>query len=269
MPKWGVSPSHVQGARIGIGAPLDVAQPKARQRHMEPEACTLQARLRVRRPQSAPDTLGPAPDTRFRRSNNRLRPAQALVAKPRHQDTRDGLLRRLLLARHAKSSWGDPVLTDHDRPLNARGYRAAQLVGAALSELGCVPDVVLSSTATRTRETWVQMEPHFGGHPRVEFHRALYLAAPRDVLATIADAPDEAETVMVLGHNPSTLLSRPISPARATPARSTCFAPSSRPSPSPSWTSRRTAGPAPTRVASSSTSSCREGWSSGSDPCPR
>ncbi len=113
-------------------------------------------------------------------------------------------MRRLLLARHAKSSWGNPALTDHDRPLNARGYRAAQLVGAALAELGCVPDLVLSSTATRTRETWVQMEPHFGGHPSVEFHRALYLAAPRDVLAAIADAPDEAETVMVLGHNPST-----------------------------------------------------------------
>ena len=50
MPRWGVAPSHVQGARIGIGAPLDVAQPKARQRHMEPEACTSQARFPVRRP---------------------------------------------------------------------------------------------------------------------------------------------------------------------------------------------------------------------------
>jgi len=113
-------------------------------------------------------------------------------------------MRRLLLARHAKSSWGNPALTDHDRPLNARGYRAAQRVGAALSELGCVPDVVLSSTATRTRQTWAQMEPHFDGHPRVEYHRGLYLAAPRAVLAAIADGPAEAETVMVLGHNPST-----------------------------------------------------------------
>lgn len=113
-------------------------------------------------------------------------------------------MRRLLLARHAKSSWGNPALTDHDRPLNARGYRAAQLVGAALSELDCVPDVVLSSTAARTRETWARMEPHFGGHPRVEYHRGLYLAAPRSVLAAIADAPADAETLMVLGHNPST-----------------------------------------------------------------
>ena len=113
-------------------------------------------------------------------------------------------MRRLLLARHAKSSWGNPALTDHDRPLNARGYRAAQLVGAALNALGCVPDVVFSSTATRTRETWTQMEPHFDGHPRVEYHRGLYLAAPRTVLAAIADGPAEAETIMVLGHNPYT-----------------------------------------------------------------
>lgn len=113
-------------------------------------------------------------------------------------------MRRLLLARHAKSSWGNPALTDHDRPLNARGYRAAQLVGAALNQLDCVPDVVLSSTAARTRETWARMEPHFGGHPRIEYHHGLYLAAPRSVLAAIADAPADAETLMVLGHNPST-----------------------------------------------------------------
>ncbi len=113
-------------------------------------------------------------------------------------------MRRLLLARHAKSSWGNPALTDHDRPLNARGYRAAQMVGAALNDLGCVPDVVFSSTATRTRETWARMEPHFDGRPRVEYHRGLYLAAPRTVLAAIADAPAEAETLMVLGHNPYT-----------------------------------------------------------------
>ena len=113
-------------------------------------------------------------------------------------------MRRLLLARHAKSSWGDPSLTDHDRPLNARGYDAALRVGAALSELRCVPDVVYSSTAARTRETWERMEPHFGGHPYVEYHRELYLASPRTVLTVIADAPAEAETVMILGHNPST-----------------------------------------------------------------
>ena len=113
-------------------------------------------------------------------------------------------MRRLMLARHAKSSWGDLALSDHDRPLNGRGRRAAPLVGSELAALGCTPDVVYSSTSARTRQTWSLMEPEFGGHPRVEFQRDLYLASPRTVLATVAATPRGARTVMVLGHNPST-----------------------------------------------------------------
>ncbi len=112
-------------------------------------------------------------------------------------------MRRLMLARHAKSSWGDMTLSDHDRPLKKRGRRAAALVGAELAALGCIPDVVYCSTAARTRETWSRMEPCFDGHPRVEFLRDLYLASPRIVLATVAATPRSAQTVMVLGHNPS------------------------------------------------------------------
>ena len=113
-------------------------------------------------------------------------------------------MRRLMLARHAKSSWGDMTLSDHDRPLNARGQRSAPMVAAELAALECIPDVVYSSTSARTRETWALMEPHFGGHVRVDFTRDLYLASPRMVLSTVASAPRDAETVMVLGHNPST-----------------------------------------------------------------
>ena len=112
-------------------------------------------------------------------------------------------MRRLMLARHAKSSWGDLALSDHDRPLNGRGRRAAPLVGTELAGLDCIPDVVYSSTSARTRETWSLMEPEFGGHPRVEYLRDLYLASPRIVLATVAATPRKAQTVMVLGHNPS------------------------------------------------------------------
>ncbi|MXW16911.1 MAG: histidine phosphatase family protein [Gemmatimonadetes bacterium] len=113
-------------------------------------------------------------------------------------------MRRLLLARHAKSSWGDPSLADHDRPLNKRGRRAAPLVAATLADRGFVPDAVQSSSACRTRETWEFMAPHLGGHPHVEFLSELYLASPRAVLRTIATAPASAHTLMVLGHNPST-----------------------------------------------------------------
>ncbi len=111
---------------------------------------------------------------------------------------------RLILARHAKSSWGDPALRDHDRPLNARGHRAAGRVGARLCELDCVPDLVFSSSSERTRQTWEGMRRHLGDGPQVSFHRELYLASPRIVLDRIARAPATARTVMVLGHNPTT-----------------------------------------------------------------
>lgn len=113
-------------------------------------------------------------------------------------------MRRLLLARHAKSSWSDTGLMDHDRPLNGRGRRAAPLVAAALDNRGFAPDLVYSSTSRRTRDTWTLMEPRFGGRPRVEYLSELYHASPRAVLGIVAGAPREADTLMLLGHNPST-----------------------------------------------------------------
>ena len=113
-------------------------------------------------------------------------------------------MRRLMLARHAKSSWGDVTLSDHDRPLNRRGRDAAPRVGRALSEAGFVPELVYSSTSARTRETWELLGPAFKAPPDVEFHGELYLASPRAVLNVIASAPDEISTLLVLGHNPST-----------------------------------------------------------------
>ena len=68
MPRWGVAPSHVQGARIGIGAPLAVAQPQARQRHAESAACPSHARFRVRPPPKCHGHSWIGTGTRFRRS---------------------------------------------------------------------------------------------------------------------------------------------------------------------------------------------------------
>lgn len=109
-----------------------------------------------------------------------------------------------MLARHAKSSWGDLALSDHDRPLNRRGRDAAPRVGRALSEAGFVPELVYSSTSARTRETWQLLAPAFNTQPDVVYHQELYLASPRAVLDVIATASDEVSTLLVLGHNPST-----------------------------------------------------------------
>ncbi|WP_284164962.1 histidine phosphatase family protein [Frigidibacter sp. SD6-1] len=109
--------------------------------------------------------------------------------------------RRLILTRHAKSAWDDPMMEDHDRPLNRRGRRSALELGDWLHSRGYEPDQVLCSTATRTRETWaVAAAAPLEVTPRVDFLDALYHASPDVMLAALGRAT--GETVMMIGHNP-------------------------------------------------------------------
>jgi phosphohistidine phosphatase SixA len=109
--------------------------------------------------------------------------------------------RRLMLMRHAKSSWTSGVTTDHERPLNERGRRDAPRVGKRLAKLGWVPDLVLGSDSRRTRETWEQMQKHFP-EARAVFTRALYAAGPPELRTEIARLAVDVRTVLILGHNP-------------------------------------------------------------------
>jgi len=111
-------------------------------------------------------------------------------------------MRRLLLLRHAKSSWTDASLRDHDRPLNGRGRAAAPRMGAFLRDQGLVPDLVLCSSALRTCETLARL-----GLPDtidVEVTRDLYLADATTVLDLVAAVDATVGTLMVVGHNPTT-----------------------------------------------------------------
>lgn len=110
--------------------------------------------------------------------------------------------RRLIVLRHAKSDQYSDAPTDHDRPLNARGTQSAPRVAARLAELGWVPQVVISSDALRTRQTWEHMQDALGGTPKVRFVRALYLAGPPEVREALRELPEGVGTAMVIGHNP-------------------------------------------------------------------
>ena len=108
---------------------------------------------------------------------------------------------RLILIRHAKSTWDDPMQEDHDRPLNDRGRRAAPAVGAWLAENGYVPAEVVSSTARRTLETWECMQGAFvDDGALVRREPDLYHAAPDTMLRVLRHCA--ASPVLMLGHNP-------------------------------------------------------------------
>src|SRR6516165_3937456 len=104
----------------------------------------------------------------------------------------------LVLLRHAKSSWADPDLPDHDRPLNARGRDAAALVGRHLRQEGPPPDLVLCSSAVRTRQTLERLE--LPNRVEVVIEDRLYGATAGSLLARIRQVPPGDETVLVIAH---------------------------------------------------------------------
>lgn len=109
-------------------------------------------------------------------------------------------MKRLILTRHAKSSWDDPLMSDHDRPLNERGKAAAADLGQWLMSRGYVPGEVLCSDSVRTRATFSGIAPALPATPVLELKPALYHAGPDVMLAVLRHA--KADCVMMIGHNP-------------------------------------------------------------------
>jgi phosphohistidine phosphatase len=103
--------------------------------------------------------------------------------------------------RHAKSLWDDPKLSDHARPLNARGRAAAGAMRRAMRERGLLPDLVLVSSARRTLQTLEALGP-WDETPLIEPMDALYLASARDMLDVLHNVTETVRSVLVLGHNP-------------------------------------------------------------------
>jgi phosphohistidine phosphatase len=111
-------------------------------------------------------------------------------------------MKRLYLLRHAKSSWDDQTLADHDRPLASRGRRAAKVMAKHLGRKGISPELVMCSPSTRTRQTLKRLAPGLGKNADVQIEPELYAATARDLLEVLHKVPDEVESVMLIGHNP-------------------------------------------------------------------
>jgi len=132
---------------------------------------------------------------------------------------------QLFLLRHAKSSWAESSVPDHDRPLNARGERAASLVGAHLAQQQTPPSLVLCSSALRTVQTLERVVALLPEAPAQSVERELYLAEPEVIFARVRAVDADHQRVMVIGHNPgiavlaAALAARGASDARARLAR--------------------------------------------------
>lgn len=106
------------------------------------------------------------------------------------------MTKRLILLRHAKSSWAEAEQKDHERPLNKRGRKSAKAIGKWLNGLNIQPDVILCSDAVRTRETHKRLK--IDGELRLR--PDLYLADADTILGVLQEA--EGACVMIIGHNP-------------------------------------------------------------------
>jgi phosphohistidine phosphatase len=112
-------------------------------------------------------------------------------------------MKLLLILRHAKSSWKNPGLDDHDRPLNKRGRRDAPRMGRLLQHEDLLPDLILSSTAVRARTTAEMVADTSCYEGTLELTPELYGAEPEVYIDLLGRLDDDYNNVMVVGHNPS------------------------------------------------------------------
>jgi len=111
-------------------------------------------------------------------------------------------LKTLTLLRHAKSGWDDPVSRDFDRPLNAKGKRAAETVGRTMRSLDLAFDHVVASPAVRVEQTIDGVESGYGRALSPAYDRRVYLASAGSLLDVVRETADDHATLLLIGHNP-------------------------------------------------------------------
>ena len=111
-------------------------------------------------------------------------------------------MKTLTLLRHAKSGWDVRALRDFDRPLNARGRKAARTMGREMRRLGLAFDRVLASPAARVTETLTELAQGYGGAVDTALDETIYLAPVETLLALVRATDDSDARLLLVGHNP-------------------------------------------------------------------
>lgn len=112
-------------------------------------------------------------------------------------------MKNLLILRHAKSSWDNPVLSDYDRPLKKRGKRDAPRMGKHIRQQGIVPDRILTSSAKRARKTATKVAKACGYERKIKRLDNFYHAPPSVYIEELQALHNKYQCVMVVGHNPT------------------------------------------------------------------
>jgi phosphohistidine phosphatase len=112
-------------------------------------------------------------------------------------------MKRLIIIRHAKSSWDDPDMDDFERPLNKRGERDAPRMGKRLKEKDFALDLFISSPATRALSTSEKIaEVLKFPLEKIQTDRTLYHATDETILEVVRSISDKYNQVVLFGHNP-------------------------------------------------------------------
>ena len=111
-------------------------------------------------------------------------------------------MKTLMLLRHAKSSWDDSSLRDFERPLASRGRRDAPRLGEALARRGPLPDLVISSPATRARQTIELFIESADLSLSPQFDESIYAASSAELMKVVRRIPDASSCALLVGHNP-------------------------------------------------------------------
>ncbi len=111
-------------------------------------------------------------------------------------------MKTLLLMRHAKSSWKDDSLEDHERPLKKRGKKDAKLIAKVMLKNELYPDLVLSSTSVRTQQTVEEITSKMEYEGKIVYLDDLYMGEPQDFIDALKNLNDSYQTVLIVAHNP-------------------------------------------------------------------
>jgi len=132
------------------------------------------------------------------------------------------VMKNLFLIRHAKSSWDNSQIQDHERTLNARGLQDAPNMGKTLKALYASPEKIISSTACRAKETIALIKAQWCPLQRVEYDKLLYEGSASTILDKIQTFPSEISSVALVFHNPTITQLASLLVSSSIPSMPTC-----------------------------------------------